>query len=1413
MAPSTQAPRAGGEPAGHQAAEGFVLTAASDPGTAPAGRGCAGAAPVRSYDVVAINVDITLNRYLDHDPAGRMYVLEQDLARVRTEEERNAAARAGRGEAAVSAGLQDDAIQPLTLRVRQGECLRIRLRDALAGGEPASLHLHGASLRVAGEGGPAIATNPHAMVARGQAVTYEWMVAGDEPEGTHYFHSHGNDREQADHGLFGAVVVEPRGATWLDPLSGAPLRTGWAAVVRPPAGPAFREFALYYHEVGSENYQPVDGAGGLIPQVDPMTHAYRPDGRALNYRSEPFMNRLQLQQRVGGRADESVAYSSYAFGDPATPVMRSYLGDPVKQRVVHGGSEVFHVHHVHGGGTRWRRQPGAEAGAFDSGLDKHPPLRARVSERTDSQSLGPSETFDIADECGSGGCQQSAGDFMFHCHVTHHYFAGMWGIWRVYNTRQDGAASTDSLPALSELPDRAGRVAPAVTSDLLAGRTVSWYGRTATIAASSLAAWVQGQLPPPGIPRGYDAAVLDWSRDGDRYLGEAETDQAWPGYRSAGPGRRPPLLFDPATGKLAYPLLRPHLGRRPPFAPGHGPAPFLDPTPAGADPPPPGADGPGSLCPAGTRLRRLAVNAITVPVPLNRRLNIVDPFGELYVLRDEEDAVRADVRRRVPLAVRANAGEDCVDVLFRSELEDLQGHPFSKVSAHIHFVQFDVQASDGVDTGFNYEQTVRPFRLEGETLTAPAAAGDRSLQLASAARFQPGELLGVGVDQDRSFEAHTIEAVAGDTVLLDTPLQIAHAPGELASTEFVRYRWYPDVQFGTALFHDHVNVIFSGQHGLFGALVSEPPGSSYHDAHTGAEIESGPVADIHSVEPLSVDVTGSFRELVLFIQDDNPLTAAGHSSGSSMNLRVEPIEARSRDPALRFSSIEAGDPETPVVDAYLGDPVALRTLVGASNDVHSLHVDGHWFRVESQSRSSPPVDTVDVGISERYDLVLPRAGGAQGMPGDYLYYNGRSFKLLEGSWGLLRVREGADGHGLRPLPGHEHPPAASASVCPPGAPRRRFAVAAVEAPLPMLEGATGRLYVLESDREAMLSGRRHADPLVLHVGVGDCVEVALRNATSGGAVSFHADMLAGDPHASGGVAAGLDPAQAVAPGTTRTYTYYAHPEIGEATGLVRDWGDVLRNPRLGLYGAIVVGPRGARYTDPATGADVSGSAGWRVDVHPPSGPSYRDVTLLLQDEDAGIGTHRMPYTEHVEGTVGINYRAAPLADRLLRVPDTARVFRSDVHGDPPTPLVEAYAGDPVRLHVLAATSEQAQVFSVEGHRWPVEPGLPGTSRPGSTHLGGLEALTLRLDGGAGGLEQMPGDYLYGDHRGPYQEAGLWGLLRVRPPCPSVSTLRPLSGECSGEAGLGRVVVPGSAAAGLVAVALIIRRRRAARTRS
>ena len=264
----------------------------------------------------------------------------------------------------------------------------------------------------------------------------------------------------------------------------------------------------------------------------------------------------------------------------------------MKQRIVHGGSEVFHVHHVHGGAVRWRRQPGVEPTGFDAGLVKRPSLLPKASSRIDSQAVGPSETYDVEAECGAGGCQQSVGDFLIHCHVAHHYIAGMWTFWRVYNTLQDGEVSQDEMPPLLELPDRAGRVRRAVTSEQLLDTFVSWGGGQLAVTEGSLPDLVERQLPPAGAARGYDASVLDWEKVGYLYLNEPEGAAVRP-WGSSGPGPpegrraegrradRLPFYFDPLTGKLAYPFLRPHLGKRPPFAPGHGPAPFLSPASRG----------------------------------------------------------------------------------------------------------------------------------------------------------------------------------------------------------------------------------------------------------------------------------------------------------------------------------------------------------------------------------------------------------------------------------------------------------------------------------------------------------------------------------------------------------------------------------------------------------------------------------------------------------------------------------------------------------------------------------------------------------------------------------------------------------------------------------------------------------------
>ncbi len=1374
----------GHDQSGHEDSEGLKLTPASGETVGPSSR-CRVGQIVRYYDVVALNVDITLNRYLDHDTKGRMYALRSDVARVRNEEARNAAARAGRGDPAISLGLQGDAIQPLTLRARPGECLRIRFTNEIPGA-PASIHLHGSSWTLAANGRPAVASESGALAKSGGSVGYEWRIPEDEPEGTHYFHSHGPDeRALTNHGLFGNLIVEPPGSTWLDPRTERPTETGWDAIVQTQTGANFREFVLDYHEIGNENEFITDGSGGLVPQVDPITHAYRPDGRALNYRSEPFLNRLRLGLAATGRIDESLEYSSYAYGDPATPTMRSYLGDPVKQRVVHAGSEVFHVHHVHGGSIRWRRQPGVEPTNLAAGLQKHPPLVPQRSERTDSQSLGPSETFDVTDECGSGGCQQSTGDFLYHCHIAQHYFSGMWGVWRVYNTLQDGVASTDLMPPLQRLPDQQQSVRPAVPSNGLTPAQQEAIDR---------------QLPPPGVPNDDDASVLDWTVAAGVYLGEPDDTRSWVAYHSSNAAQRRPLLFDPTTGRLAYPFLHPHLAKRPPFAPNHGPAPFLDPTPTGGDLPPPGASGPTSLCPTGTRPRQFAINAISTAVTLNSKDNLVDPTGELYVLRSQEDAARRDPRLQVPLALRANAGEDCVDVLLRNELPDTADVSFSKVGLHVHFVQFDVQASDGVDTGFNYEQTVRPFRAEGETLASATPAGANQVDVGHAARFHVGTLVGVGADQDKSFEAARIVAINGSRLTLSTPLRNSHDAGEVVSVEFVRYRWYPDAQFGTSYFHDHVNALTTWQHGLFGALVAEPPGATWTDPQTGAPLDSGAIADIHTTEPVGTDLKGSFRELALFTQDGNPITHVGRSSGSSFNLRAEPLgpDARTGDPSLLFSSHQHGDPATPMLQAYVGDPIVVRSLVGATNDIHTIHVDGHWFRAEPFSRTSPPIDTIRIGISERFDLVIPNAGGPQRMAGDYLYYNGRNLKLAEGSWGIVRVLEHSPGGLLKTLPGHEHPPPSATALCPSTAPVRHYSVSAVDVPLPMLTGSDGKAYVLARDEAALRAGSKKPEPLVLHVSVGDCIKVDLTNHTTGGPVSYHCDLLAYDPSDSGGIAAGNDPAQSVPPGGHRTYTYYASPEVGETVSLGRDWGDVLHNPGLGLYGAIVIGPPGARYRDPGTGGDVTDGSAAAVDVLPAAGAPYRDFSLFFQDQDEAIGSHRMPYTTKVDGPVAVNYSASPL--------DGAGVGTIT----PATPVLRARAGDPVRLHVLSPWSEQVQVFSLEGHQWSLEPGEPGTNRVFSIGLGPLESTTISLRGGAGGIDAIPGDYVYGDHRLPYQEAGLWGVLRVVPrsaPAAGLTRLNRPSESSSTEA-----VVAASAAALILALAAVYRiRRRPRRT--
>ena len=1097
----------------------------------------------RPYYVSAIDVKMVLNRFGDRDDDAFMYVLDEKRTKLEEWQDQPGCTswdQPGGHKPCVSTGLRDDLVQPLVLRANLGQCLVVHFTNRLkvdkfldpnktldrtsgrkwpvdrVDRKPDGLPISKASLQIDGlaysveKDGKKVRRAIDAFAAEDETITYKVPLPSDpDAERAYYFHDGGGSRQRVPHGLFGVIVAEPAGSEYLDPKTGHPSDgTGWEAIVNvPPQQRDFREFVIIYHEIGDENYDKiVDGTRDpksknpddvFLPQLTPNSFApleqtYRPAGRAINYRSEPFLHRLAIRGDPNNSdlsvspfaQKKALAYSSYTFGDPATPIPRSYLGEPTKTRLVHGGSEVFHVHHLHGGGDRWRRNPKADPNNdIASGLNKRP-MQNVLSTHLDSQTIGPGTSYNLEHECGAGGCQQAAGDFLYHCHIGHHYIGGMWGLWRVFDTRQDD---------LAKLPDMPDPLA-AIDSTQLIGKT--FEGKTVVAADPKeshqigLRAWVESQLPPQGIPiDDEDATVWNWSVEDKNgrplYRGEPETGEKWANYESPQPGERPQIRFNPSNGRYAWPLFRPHLGQRPPFAPnGHSGAPWL------------GERGSKErrdwLCPDPNEwgiphqaIRHYPISAVPVDVPRmdvpDNEVGNIDRDGKIFVLNEDirgespnGKILLARSKNIEPLVIRSNVG-DCVRIIFTNRLKDtfdaVSGKltTLSKVNMHTHFVQFDPQASDGVITGFSFEQSVRPYSTErppgadqGRRLKASTLPGtqaitvDQAYRLRANGQARKGVWIGIGLgegvlDPGNSCcapkpdgmvprtEIRRIEDIAGLNdgtfkIILDRPLEWPHEAGEAVGVEFVQYLWYSDVDTGTVFWHDHVDFKSWG-HGLASAHVIEPGSSTgsstWHDPETGRPIRSGAIADIHAPLDSSVGAgqKGSFREFVLFNIKDQLFADFFGERKATINLRAEPIDTdrdngtperdRNGPPAYWFSSVKHGDPATPIPRAYVGDPFVVRHL-GVMDREGGIRITGHRFRLERFAPEGEFSDGSPIGISERYDLLLDGgSGGPLGKPGDFLYYNTIGRDMLGGAWGLIRVHDRWQDD-LKPLP--DRPP-------------------------------------------------------------------------------------------------------------------------------------------------------------------------------------------------------------------------------------------------------------------------------------------------------------------------------------------------------------------------------------------------------
>jgi manganese oxidase len=1363
------------------------------------GNGCDGGAPTKAFEVVALRLPIAYNNWGDHDPEGRLLVLLENVAPLLDQTEEMLLASGADAAAYQLDGLRrhlslgpppqasTDLVKhaqrgvqplrplelaaPLVIRVHVGDCVLLNLTNLLP--EPASLHVHNA---VTSPGqGLVLGVQEPDLTAPGATRTYRAYIPDDPAmEGAHFLHSHADARFQTKHGLFGAVVAEPKGSLWLAPDRDEILRSGLDAriVFNPALGTAkpfdFREHVLIYHD----EVEVID-AHGRSPPIVSEYGEYGPGTKAINLRGEPFRNRFLLHDSLFAEGkllrpfDKSQAYGSYTYGDPGVHIPRGYVGDPTKMRLLNAGPGQHHVHHLHGGGDRWRASPTGDDTQMDIGLTKNNKINQSKSERVDVQSIGPGESFTAEIEGGAGGVQRAAGDFLYHCHIVEHYVAGMWSFWRVYNTLQDD---------LRQLPDRALRDPKlrAVNSlELLNTPAATRYD----LHAGNLSAWVEAQLPPRGLPTEDDASVYDWDVDptdaGPLYRGEPESAWIWANYRSDRPGERPELAFDPLTGRLAYPFLTPQLGKRPPFAPDHGPAPYLD----GRRAPDPVRGDQDNLCPADLpedRQRDYNIVALSVPITYDRQgdSTFTDEDGAIFAHADAVPWLRANPREARNLVLRANQG-DCIDVTLTSALnENDENHHHSKVNMHIHLVQFDPQASDGVITGFHYEQSVRPAASAttvAQVATSPDAVeaigdGTWRVRVTSLDPFldargdaKVDSLVGFGLTTATFASARLTAIEDGRLVVRPTdPAAFASHDyrGAYAGYEFIHYRWFADVELGVVYWHDHVDGINGWRHGLFGSLIVEPAQSQWLHPRTGQPINNGTVADI-------VAPQRAYREYVVAFQDRSGCVPGNDICSeftegnivlepanrerelASLNLRAEPLFDRSAQHPLSDHANPADPVDTDLWEAYAGDDVVLRFLYAGQSTttgVATFGVTGHRFAFEQNNPDSRRIDALSVGISTHGNYRLEcGAGGCGRLAGDYLYGATQSDLLDRGAWGVFRVYGPADdAQGLRPLR-----PNQTAQPPLPIEPARiiRYNVTALERDVSFARGVLGldpshpaaallppfndtrTVRLLLDDRD--LDDPR-PEPLVLRAAAGDLVEIHVTN-TLDEPVGLHASLLRPVTVQDLGFPVGRNPLNATVPERgTGLYRYYADGDLGVAW--LGSLAAPTRHPAEGLYGALVVEPTTQYEPDRGPAATLT------ID-----GETVREHVLVYASDDTWFMGSIMPYAPDVDGGAHVNYRTANLHRRVAGQVDVPFSLGSRVGGmgfHPCHVLTTANCLNNPPLPPLAHTVTRGQGLPVVEVRNPVNPWAHASLLFGDPDTPVIEAapgqrVVLRVVGGAG----------------------------------------------------------------------------------
>lgn len=654
-------------------------------------------------------------------------------------------------------------------------------------------------------------------------------------------------------------------------------------------------------------------------------------------------------------------------GDPFTPMLRTYSGDNVRLRLHAGGHEEEHNVTLHG--VKWLQNGSGFGNSSNSGWKA-------------SQMIGISEQMGfMAPVSMISSSAATNGDYLYSMDAAlEGYWNGIWGVMRNYTAQR-----ADLFP----LPNNPQPVAMR--------NTVNFDGICPKTTANP-----NGIGTRATVKRSYEIVAALANDILENRNGVSIGDPAGVGQHVGGPLKASggTLVFNNRTTSIPQVTVVDEEDGTTFTVGGHS-APLHDPT-------------------AVLYVRKADLD------PISGKLKPGVPVEPLVLRANAGDCVSITLENRLPMVMPDLPSTAVMQNVVKRDRFDGEGstafnnnlmRPSSHVGLHAQLLAYDITKSDGVNVGANPVQTV------------PPRAGNSGAYPSRVYQYYAGHLEREG----------------------KPVLQLGRTVDNINTTA---------IEFG-GLNLTPADVIKQPQKGLVGAMSILPQTATWTEdtaSRAQATVKVSGQADYRDL------VTVWQRSMNMRWADGRPVEGIAtegngvpgdpkDNGNMALNYKTEPLWLRfGLAPDAPFghadgfgladvpnahmaysNALVGGDPQTPVLYAKPGQPVRSHVLMpsGGSRGI-TYQLDGHLWPlhnyqaekndIDGYPMSLPGIGSVRFGYNPmamyigaqesvlpaaHFSFMLPSAGGANAVPGDYLFRDYAAYGNLSGLWGILRVTNDA----------------------------------------------------------------------------------------------------------------------------------------------------------------------------------------------------------------------------------------------------------------------------------------------------------------------------------------------------------------------------------------------------------------------